>query len=173
MQESFSAIEECGKPVLSLIHGACIGAGVDLISACDMRWATKDAFFAIKEIDLGMTADVGTLQRTPRIIGNMSLFNEACFSGARFSALQAKEMGLVSRIFDAEAEMMEGALKFASEISEKSPLAIMGIKESLLFSRDHSVQEGLDRVALWNSVMLQSEDVQAAMTKSKPTFSKL
>eukprot|EP00058_Branchiostoma_floridae_P019058 XP_002604547.1 hypothetical protein BRAFLDRAFT_58778 [Branchiostoma floridae] len=176
-QDTFSVIEKCPKPVIAAVHSACVGGGVDLISACDIRLCTQDAWFQIKEVDIGLAADVGTLQRLPKIIGNDSLARELAFTSRRFEAEEAKQMGLVSGIYPDRAAVLEAALDLASTIASKSPIAVQGTKVSMVYSRDHSVQEGLDHVALWNSTMLQSEDVveavQAGMQKRKPEFSKL
>ncbi|XP_078675112.1 delta(3,5)-Delta(2,4)-dienoyl-CoA isomerase, mitochondrial-like isoform X1 [Branchiostoma floridae x Branchiostoma belcheri] len=176
-QETFSVIEKCPKPVIAAVHSACVGGGVDLITACDIRLCTQDAWFQIKEVDIGLAADVGTLQRLPKVIGNDSLARELAFTSRRFEAEEAKQMGLVSRIYPDREALLDGALELASTIASKSPIAVQGTKVSMVYSRDHPVQEGLDHVALWNSTMLQSEDVveavQAGMQKRKPEFSKL
>lgn len=176
-QETFTVIEKCSKPVIAAIHSACVGGGVDMTSACDIRYCTGDAWFQIKEVDIGLAADVGTLQRFPKIVGNDSLVRELCFTARKFYSDEAKQMGFVSRIFQDKEAMMGGALEVASLIASKSPVAVQGTKISLVYSRDHGVQEGLDHVGLWNQGMLQSEDVMksvmAAMEKKQPTFSKL
>lgn len=176
-QETFTVIEKCSKPVIAAIHSACVGGGVDMTSACDIRYCTGDAWFQIKEVDVGLAADVGTLQRFPKIVGNDSLVRELCFTARKFYSDEAKQMGFVSRIFQDKEAMMGGALDVASLIASKSPVAVQGSKISLVYSRDHGVQEGLDHVGLWNQSMLQSEDVMksvmASMEKKQPTFSKL
>ncbi|XP_078315056.1 delta(3,5)-Delta(2,4)-dienoyl-CoA isomerase, mitochondrial-like isoform X2 [Crassostrea virginica] len=176
-QETFTVIEKCSKPVIAAIHNACVGGGIDMTAACDIRYCTGDAWFQIKEVDIGLAADVGTLQRFPKIVGNDSLVRELCFTARKFFSDEAKQMGFVSRIFQDKRAMIEGALETAALIAAKSPVAVQGTKISLVFSRDHSVQEGLDHVGLWNQGMLQSEDmmksVMAALEKKQPTFSKL
>uniref|UniRef100_A0A0B7BF52 Delta(3,5)-Delta(2,4)-dienoyl-CoA isomerase, mitochondrial n=2 Tax=Arion vulgaris TaxID=1028688 RepID=A0A0B7BF52_9EUPU len=176
-QKSFSVIEQCHKPVLAAIHSACIGGGIDMISACDIRYSTQDAWFAIKEVDLGLAADVGTLQRFQKIIGNDSLFRELAYTGRRFNSDEAKSMGFVSRVLLDKNEMMVAALEVAKVIASKSPIAVQGSKHNIVYSRDHNVQASLDYMATWNSTMLQSEDVlkaiTAAMQKQTPEFSKL
>ncbi|XP_076098820.1 delta(3,5)-Delta(2,4)-dienoyl-CoA isomerase, mitochondrial-like isoform X1 [Mytilus galloprovincialis] len=176
-QESFTSIEKCPKPVIAAVHGGCIGGGVDLTSACDIRYCTQDAWFQIKEIDVGLTADVGTLQRLPKIVGNDSLARELCYTARKFHSDEAKDIGFVSRIFPDKAAMINAAIELASLIASKSPVAVQGTKVSMVYSRDHSVPEGLAHIALWNQAMLQSEDVmksaEAMMQKKEPKFSKL
>ncbi|KAK3094008.1 hypothetical protein FSP39_022832 [Pinctada imbricata] len=189
-QESFTSIEKCTKPVIAACHNACIGGGIDMISACDIRYATNCAWFQIKEVDIGLAADVGTLQRFPKIIGNDSLCRELCYTARKFFSDEAKQMGfhvmclvcnyvylIFSRVFADKDSMMEGALETASIIASKSPVAVQGSKVNLIYSRDHSVKEGLDYMAAWNQGMLQSEDVMkaamAGMQKTQAVFSKL
>ncbi|XP_021556787.1 delta(3,5)-Delta(2,4)-dienoyl-CoA isomerase, mitochondrial [Neomonachus schauinslandi] len=179
-QETFSVIEKCPKPVIAAIHGACIGAGVDLITACDIRYCAQDAFFQVKEVDIGLAADVGTLQRLPKVIGNQSLVNELAFTSRRMMADEALSSGLVSRVFPDKVGMLDAAFTLAAEISTKSPVAVQGTKINLVYSRNHSVADGLNYTATWNMSMLQTQDivksVQAAMEKQElknVTFSKL
>jgi delta(3,5)-delta(2,4)-dienoyl-CoA isomerase len=176
-QESFTVIEKCPKPVIAAIHGACIGAGVDLICACDMRYCTQDAWFQIKEVDIGIVADVGTLQRLPKIVGNDSLVRELCFTARVLKAKESQEFGLVSKMFADKEAMLIGTLEVAALIASKSPIAVQGTKESLIYARDHSVDEALRQVRTMNQSMLQSEDVMkaitAAMTKEQPVYAKL
>ncbi|XP_057568706.1 delta(3,5)-Delta(2,4)-dienoyl-CoA isomerase, mitochondrial [Hippopotamus amphibius kiboko] len=179
-QETFSVIEKCPKPVIAAIHGGCIGAGVDLITACDIRYCTQDAYFQVKEVDLGLAADVGTLQRLPRVIGNQSLVNELAFTARKMMADEALDSGLVSRVFPDKEVMLDAVVALAAEISSKSPVAVQGTKINLLYSRDHSVTDSLNYMKSWNMSMLQSEDVvksvQALIEKKElktVTFSKL
>ncbi|GFS96249.1 delta(3,5)-Delta(2,4)-dienoyl-CoA isomerase, mitochondrial [Trichonephila clavipes] len=178
-QQSFTAIEDCQKPVIAAVHNGCIGGGANLICACDIRYCTEDAFFAIKEIDIGMAADVGILQRLPKAIGNDSLLREYIYSCKNIDSTNAKEIGIVSKIFPTKEAMMHSAFELASLIASKSPVAVQGTKIALNYSRDHSVKEGLEFMTLWNMTMLQSEDVlkaaEATITKSNkvPNFSKL
>ncbi|XP_060519588.1 delta(3,5)-Delta(2,4)-dienoyl-CoA isomerase, mitochondrial [Cylas formicarius] len=177
-QRSMSSLELCRKPVLAAIHAACVGAGVDMITAADMRYCTKDAWFQVKEVDIGMAADVGTLQRLPKVVGSDSLARELCFTARKMPASEALSCGLISRVFDTKDDMLEKVLKIAEDIAKKSPVAIQGTKLSLVYSRDHTVQEGLEHIALWNQMMLQSEDLTKAvmgqMSKdSNISFSKL
>ena len=173
LQDSLTRLERCRKPVIAAIHGACIGGGIDLICCADMRYCSANAIFAIKEIDMGMTADVGTLQRLPKLIGD-GMARELAYTGRQFSALEAKEIGLVNRVYDTPEALLENAMKIAADIAAKSPLAIRGTKEMILYARDHTVADGLNYIATWNAAMLMSADLQeammASMQKKKPTF---
>ena len=162
LQSSFNEFERCRKPVIAAIHGSCIGGGVDLITACDLRYATKDARFQIKEIDLGLVADVGTLQRLPTLI-HQGTVRELAFTGRIFDGKEAYSMGLLNNCYDDHESLIQNVQKVAHNIAEKSPLAISGIKETLLYSRDHTVSESLNQVATWNSAMLLSQDLEEAM----------
>ncbi|XP_060254047.1 delta(3,5)-Delta(2,4)-dienoyl-CoA isomerase, mitochondrial isoform X1 [Ovis aries] len=143
-QETFSVIEKCPKPVIAAIHGGCIGGGVDLITACDIRYSTRDSFFQVKEVDVGLAADVGTLQRLPKVIGNQSLVNELAYTARKMMADEALESGLVSRLFPDKETMLDAAFTLAAEISSKSPVAVQSTKINLIYSRDHSVTESLN-----------------------------
>ncbi|KAI6661958.1 Delta(3,5)-Delta(2,4)-dienoyl-CoA isomerase, mitochondrial-like [Oopsacas minuta] len=176
-QESISSLEKCSKPVVCAIHSGCVGGGVDLVTAGDIRLATSDAYFQIKEIDIGLAADIGTLQRFQKVIGNDSIFRELAYTCRKLFADEAFKIGLISSIFVNKEEMMKFALETCTIIASKSPIAIQTSKKSINYSRDHSVKEGLEHVAAWNMTMLQSEDlikaVMAAVNKEKPVFSKL
>ncbi len=173
LQASFNAVDACRKPVLAAIQGYCLGGAIDLISACDMRYSTLDAQFAIKEIDMGMAADVGTLQRLPRIIGD-GMMRELAYTGRTIGGEEARSIGLVNRTFVDEAALLDGVFGIAREIASKSPIAIRGTKKMIGYMRDHRVDDGLEYVAVWNANMLQSPDLRIAMTahmsKQKPEF---
>ena len=173
LQDTLTALERCRTPVIAAIHGACIGGGIDLICCADMRYCSADAQFSIKEIDMGMTADVGTLQRLPKLIGD-GMTRELAYTGRMFGAEEAKEFGLVNRVFDSRDALMEGVEKIAAEIAAKSPLAIRGTKEMLNYARDHTIADGLNYIATWNAAMLMSADMQeammASMQKKTPKF---
>ena len=158
LQESFTSFERVRMPVLAAIQGGCIGGGVDMVTAADMRYATADAFFVIQEINIGMTADVGTLQRLPKIIPD-GVARELAYTGRRMSAQRALEVGLINAIFPTHEELVAGVLDIAREIASKSPLAIWGTKEMLLYSRDHSVEDGLNHIATWQTGMFQPSDM--------------
>jgi len=158
LQESFTAFEKARMPVLAAIQGGCIGGAVDMVTAADMRYASADAFFVIQEINIGMTADVGTLQRLPKIIPD-GVARELAYTGRRMSAQRALEVGLVNQVFPTHEELVAGVLEIASEIASKSPLAVWGTKEMLLYSRDHSVADGLNHIATWQTGMFQPSDM--------------
>ena len=161
LQAPVNAIENCRKPVLAAIHGACLGAGVDITTACDMRYATEDAFFAIEEINMGMVADLGTLQRLPKLIGD-GITRELAYTGRRMSGKEAQAVGLINRCFADVTQMMNEVQGLAEMIAQKSPLSIRGTKQTLNYSRDHSVVEGLEFIATWNAGMLLSNDLTEA-----------
>ena len=162
LQGNLNAIENCRKPVLAAIHNSCIGGGIDMTCCCDMRYASEDALFSIKEIDIGMTADVGTLQRLPKIIPD-GIVRELAYTGRHMNAREARELGFVNQVFADRAALLQGVTAIAREIAKKSPLAVRGSKEMLLYSRDHSVHEGLNYIATWNSGMLSQTDIGIAM----------
>ncbi|CAN7341808.1 crotonase/enoyl-CoA hydratase family protein [Pseudoduganella sp. LjRoot289] len=162
LQDCLSSLERCRKPVLAAIHGACIGGGIDLITCADMRYCSADAWFSVKEIDIGMTADVGTLQRLPRLVGD-GMARELAYTGRKVGAAEAREMRLVNRVFDTAEALKTGVREIAAGIAAKSPLAVRGTKEMITYARDHSVADGLNYIATWNAAMLMSNDLQAAM----------
>ena len=162
LQDSLTTLERCRKPVLAAIHGACIGGGIDLICCADMRYCSADASFSIKEIDIGMTADVGTLQRLPKLIGE-GMVRELAYTGRKFDAAEALQMTLVNRVFDSREALQNGVRELAASIAAKSPLSIRGVKEMITYARDHTVADGLNYVATWNAAMLLSNDLQEAM----------
>ncbi|WP_422013532.1 crotonase/enoyl-CoA hydratase family protein [Roseateles sp.] len=173
MQDTLTSLERCRKPVLAAIHGACVGGGIDLITCADMRYCSADAYFSIKEIDIGMVADVGTLQRLPKIVGSQGLVRELAYTGRRMDAAEAREVGLVNRVFDSREALQAGVRDIAASIAAKSPLSIRGTKEMLNYARDHSVPDGLNYIATWNAAMLMSEDLTQAMMAGKgaaPSF---
>jgi len=177
-QDSFTSIEKCSKPVIAAVHGACIGGGVDMICSADIRYCSADSWFQVKEVDLGMAADVGTLQRLPKIIGSQSLVRELAYTARKMHAPEALKIGFVSEVFDDQKSLLEKSLDIAKQIASKSPVAVQGTKLSLNYSRDHTVEEGLNHINMRNQVMLQSEDfVNAAsalaMKGEPPVFSKL
>lgn len=173
LQSSFNAVDNCRKPVLAAIQGYCLGGAIDLISACDMRYAAADAQFSIKEIDIGMAADVGTLQRLPRIVGD-GMLRELAYTGRTFGAEEARQIGLVNRTYADASSLLDGVMEIAREIAAKSPIAVAGTKEMLSYMRDHRIDDGLEYVATWNAAMLQSNDLRVAiaahMSKQKPQF---
>ena len=161
-QESFSALEDCRIPVIAAIQGGCIGGGVDMVTACDMRYATEDAFICIQEINIGMTADVGTFPRLVKLIPE-GIVRELAYTGRRMPAAEAKEAGLVNRVFADQDSMLKEVLAIAKVIAGKPPLAVYGSKRMINYARDHNTQDGLDYIAVWNASMLQAAEMQEAM----------
>jgi enoyl-CoA hydratase len=176
LQDCFTAAEEARAPVIAAIHGGCIGAGVDLATACDVRLASADAFFQVAEVDVAITADLGTLQRLTRLIPE-GVVRELAYTGRRMGADEALRLGLVNRIEADRDAVIAAGLDLARTIAAKSPLAVAGAKMSLNYSRGRTVEEGLRHVALWNAGALVSADLSAAvkarLDKSAPTFDDL
>lgn len=173
LQESFTCFERARFPVLVAVQGGCIGGGVDLVCAADMRYATADAYFVIQEINIGMTADVGTLQRLPKLIPE-GLARELAYTGRRMPAERAAAVGLVNEVFADHGAMVEGVLGIAREIAARSPLAVWGTKQMLTYARDHSVADSLEYVATWQTGMFQPADMLEAFAaraeKREPEF---
>lgn len=163
LQAPINAIEQCSKPVLAAIHRACVGGAIDIISACDMRYCTEDAFFSIEEINVGMVADLGTLQRLPKLIGE-GITRELAFTGRRMMADEALDHRLVNHVYADKDTMLDEVIQLAEIIATKSPLSVRGTKQVMNFSRDHSVADGLEYIATWNAAMLLSNDITEAMT---------
>ena len=163
LQNAFTQLETCRKPVIAAIDGSCIGGGIDLITACDIRYATSTATFCVKEVDLAIVADIGTLQRLPPIVGE-GMARDLALTGRSFGAEEALKMGLVSRVLPDGPALEEAALEAARGIASKSPLTVRGIKQVMNYSRGRPVAEGLDHVATWNAAMLMSKDAQEAMS---------
>ena len=173
LQQGLTKIEKCRKPVIAAVHSHCIGGGIDFISACDIRIATKDAVFSVRETRMGIIADLGTLQRLPYIIGH-GWFRELALTGRDFSAKEALQMGLITRICEDRDSLYKEAQYLASEIAACPPLTVQGTKDVILYSRDHGVEAGLNYVAQKNAAALPSKDVVEAVTafmeKRKPVF---
>jgi enoyl-CoA hydratase len=162
LQESFNVIDNCRVPVIAVVQGGCIGGGVDLVTACDMRICSAEAFFTIQEINIAIVADVGTLQRIPSLLPQ-GLVRELAYTGRRFPAAEAAKWGFVNTVADSHEAALAAADAMAREIGAKSPLAITGIKQVLNYGRDHSIADGLEYVAVWNAGMLQGDDVPTAV----------
>jgi enoyl-CoA hydratase len=161
LQDSFSCLDEARMPVLVAIQGGCIGGAVDMTSACDIRYATADAFFCIQEINIGMTADVGTFPRLCKLIPEGHV-RELAYTGRRLSAQRAKEIGLVNEVFDTHEALLAYVMETAREIASKAPLAVAGSKVMINYARDHSIKDGLDYIALWNVGMFSPPHMQEA-----------
>ena len=162
LQDALSSLERTRLPVIAAIQGACIGGGVDMVTACDIRLATGDAKFSIEEINIGMAADVGTLQRLPKLIP-MGIVQELAMTGRRFSGTEAAGWGLINATFPDADSLRAAAFEMAEGIAAKSPLAIAGIKQAVTYARDHAVADGLEQIATWNGGMLRPEDLTTAM----------
>jgi enoyl-CoA hydratase len=161
LQETFSCLDRARMPVLAAVQGGCIGGGVDMISACDIRYCSEDAFFCIQEINIGMTADVGTFPRLPQLIPQ-GIVRELAYTGRRLTAREALEVGLVNRVFPTHEALVAGVLAIAREIADRSPLAVWGSKEMLNYARDHTIADGLDYIATWQTGMFQTDDMREA-----------
>jgi enoyl-CoA hydratase len=173
LQWSFTALEKARIPVIAAVQGGVIGGAVDLVTACDFRYASADAFFCVQEINIGMTADVGTLQRLGKVIPE-GVARELAYTGRRMPAQRAYEVGLVQEVFGGRETLLQGALTAAAEIASKSPLAIWGTKVAMNYARDHSVDDALDQIATWQSGMFQPADMMEAFAakaeKRDPVF---
>lgn len=176
LQDSFSALEAARPPVIAAVHGGCIGAGVDLAAACDLRVASQDAYFQVAEVDVAITADLGTLQRLGYLIPQ-GVLRELAFTGRKLGAEEAARYGLVNRIAPDRDATMAAAMDLARTIAAKSPLAVAGAKKSLNHSRGRTVEDGLRDVAMWNAATLVSADlteaIGARLGKTEPSFGPL
>jgi len=167
LQDSFTAIEGCRIPVLAAIQGGCYGGGVDLITACDMRYGTEDSFITIYEINVGMTADVGTF---PRILNHMpeGIVRELAYTGRKMHAGECKARGLYNEVYESQEKMMNAVMEMAADIASKPPLAVYGCKRIITYSRDHSTSDTLDNIAVWNmSMLIPSEMMEAMVSKGE------
>jgi enoyl-CoA hydratase len=173
LQHTFSSIADCPKPVIAAIHGYCIGAGLNLITACDIRYASEDAVFSSRETKIAIVADVGTMQRLPRIIDPGSVA-ELVYTGRDITADEALAMGLVTHVLPDAAAVQAHAQDIAEAIAANSPLAVQGSKAVLKATEDLSVKDGLDYVALWNSSFVTTNDLMEAISafveKRPPDF---
>lgn len=176
LQDSFSCFENARMPVLAAIQGGCIGGGIDMVTAADMRYCSKEAFFCIQEINIGMTADVGTLQRLPKLIPE-GVAREMAYTGDRLPAQRALEIGLVNQVFSDHDSLVSGVLDIAGRIAKRSPLAIWGTKEMINYGRDHTVADGLRHIAGWQTGMFQPADMLEEFTakgeKRDPDFEEI
>jgi enoyl-CoA hydratase len=173
LQEAFDAVEQCRKPVVAAVHGWCIGGGLDLIAACDVRLCSADARFSLREVKLAMVADLGSLQRLPPIIGQ-GYTRELAYTGKDIDAERALRIGLVNDVYASPGALLDGARALAREIAQNPPLAVQGIKRVMGYTAEPPVRDGLKYVAGWNAAFLQSNDLQEAMMafmeKREPTF---
>ena len=173
LQATMSAVASCRKPVIAAVHGYCLGAGMDLITACDLRLAAEGAVFSVRETRMGLVADVGALQRLPHIV-SAGYLAELAFTGADIDATRAAEIGLVNRVLPDHEQLMKATNELAEAVAANSPLVVEGIKAVLRAGEGQSVQEGLDYVALWNAAFLLSDDlgeaIAAHLEKRPPDF---
>ncbi|KAL1594410.1 hypothetical protein SLS60_010170 [Paraconiothyrium brasiliense] len=176
-QDCITALEKCEKPIIVILHGVSYGLALDLALSCDIRLCAADTRFSVKEVDIGLAADIGTLSRLPKAVGNFSWVKDVALSARIFGSAEAEKVGLVSGVYGGKAEAVSEGLKLATLIASKSPVAVQGTKELLNYSRDRSVEEGLRYTAVWNQAMLQTQDMKDAMLsglqKRMPKFSKL
>jgi enoyl-CoA hydratase len=176
MQATFTRLETLRIPVIAAIQGGCIGGAVDLVTACCLRYATADAFFCVQEINIGMVADVGTLQRLPKLLP-MAVAKELAYTGRRLGAARALGYGLVNEVFATQPEMLAAALQCAAEIASKPPVAIWGTKQALHYARDHSVDDALKQMgwlqgAIWSNAHV-GEAIAAMKDKRAGEFPEL
>jgi enoyl-CoA hydratase len=173
LQATLSSLEEIRVPVLVAIQGGCIGGALDMVCAADSRYCSADAYFTIKETELGMTADVGTLQRLPKLLPQ-GVVRELAYTGRKFSAEEAKALGFVNQVYTTQEEMLSAVMAIAAQIAAHSPLAVSGCKEMLNYSRDHSVADSLKYMATWQAGMFRPNDMlktfQAKAMKTTATF---
>ncbi|MCW2681037.1 MAG: Enoyl-CoA hydratase [Frankiales bacterium] len=163
LQWSFTALEKARVPVIAAVQGGVIGGAVDLVTACDLRYASAEAFFCVQEINIGMTADVGTLQRVGKLTSE-GFAREMAYTGRRYPAQRLQEVGLVQQVYPDQEALLAGVLETAKEIASKSPLAIWGTKVAMNYARDHSVDDSLDQIATWQAGMFQPADMMEAFT---------
>ena len=171
LQWTATCLEKARVPVLAAVQGGCIGGAVDLVTAADCRYASRDAFFVVQEISIGMTADIGTLQRLGRVIPE-GVARELAYTGRRMSAERAYEVGLVQALYDDHEALVKGTLETAREIAERSPLAVWGTKVAMNYARDHGVDDALDQIATWQAGMFQTADLVESFTakaEKRPT----
>ena len=166
LQKTFTALEKTRLPIMVAIQGGCIGGGLDFITACDLRYATKDAFFTIFETNLAMTADVGTFPRLAKLIPE-GYVKEMAFTGKRITSTDAWRFGLLNAVYETEVEMVRDVLKIAAEIASKAPFAVSGCKKIINYSRDHNTRDSLDYIALWNASHLKIEEISEAIAAFK------
>ncbi|KAK4503902.1 hypothetical protein PRZ48_004817 [Zasmidium cellare] len=177
IQDPVSEIEKCEKPVICVMHGISYGAAIDISTCADIRICSKDTRFSVREVAIGLAADVGTLTRLPKTSVSMSWIKDVCLTARDFGAKEALEVGFVSGVFEDKKAALERGLEIARDIANKSPVAVQGTKAVINYTRDHSVADGLDYIAVWNAAMLQTKDVKDALMsglqKRTPTFEKL
>lgn len=166
MQQAFNRLDELRVPTLAALHGGCIGGAVDLVAACDIRYASSEAFFCIQEINIGMAADLGTLQRLPKLMP-LGLLKELAYTGRRLSAARARECGLVNEVFEDQPACVQAALACAREIAQKPPVAVWGSKQAIHYARDHSVRDSLQQMGWLQAAIWQNANLMEAFSASQ------
>lgn len=175
-QDAIHQAHVMNKPVIGVAHGVAIGLALDILSAVDIRYASKDAKLSVREIAIGMAADIGSLQRLPKIVNNIGWLKEVSYTGRFFTPEEAKSQGLINEVFETKEKALDKALELAKDIAEKSPVAVHGTKKSINFAIDHNIADGLEQIAEFNAHALGEDffqGIMAAMSKDKPKYSKL
>ncbi|KAH8599367.1 ClpP/crotonase-like domain-containing protein [Bisporella sp. PMI_857] len=176
-QECISSVEKCEKPVICAMHGFTFGLGLDISTCADVRFCAADTKFSVKEVDIGIAADIGTLTRLPKVVGSFSWVKEVTLTARVFGAEEAYRVGFVSEVHETKEKTVEAALKFGELLATKSPMAVQGTKELLNHARDHTVADSLRYTGVWNSAAIQTSDVERAifsgLKRTKPRFEKL
>ncbi|OAQ61791.1 enoyl-CoA hydratase/isomerase family protein [Pochonia chlamydosporia 170] len=176
-QTCISEMEKCEKPVICVLHAVSLGLAIDISCCADVRLAASNTRFAVKEVDIGLAADIGTLARLPKIVGSTSWVKDVCMSARDFDAREALQVGFVSQVHEDKERTVQAALEMAGRLAEKSPVAVQGTKELLNYGRENGTAAALRYTTIWNSVALQAGDVPSALmsvfSKKKPTFEKL
>jgi enoyl-CoA hydratase len=166
LHDTFAAIDEARVPVLAAIQGGCIGGAVSLAAACDLRFATREAFFLLAEVNIAITPDVGQLQRLPRVLPD-ALVREMAYRGTRLDAVRAESVGFVNALYDDHQTLLDEVSAIAAEIAAKSPLAVWGAKRAISYAREHTVADGLDQIALWQAGMYHRDESLTALTAKR------
>jgi len=176
-QDCISSIEKCEKPVICAMHGFAFGLAIDIATCADVRLSSKDVNFAVKEVDIGIAADIGTLSRLPKVVGSFSWVKDVCLSARVFGADEAYRVGFVSQVLDSKEKAIEKAIEIAGMMASKSPVAVQGTKELLNHARENKTSDSLRYTGVWNSAAIQTGDVEKAMLsglkRTKPIFEKL
>lgn len=176
-QDSISTVESCEKPVICVLHGIAYGLAIDISSCADIRIAAKDVKLAVKEVDIGIAADIGTLSRLPKIVGSLGWVKEVAYTARVFGAEEALREGFLQKVVETKEAAIEEATKLAKLMAEKSPLGVQGTKAIINYSIDHSTAEGLEFTKVWNAAAVQAPDpkiaIEATLMKKKAVFAKL
>jgi len=162
MQSTFTKLETLRIPVVVAIQGGCVGGALDLITACCIRFASTESFFCIQEINIGMVADIGTLQRLPKIVP-IGVVKELAYTGRRLTSSQAKACGLVNEVLETPSATLDAAMRCAQEIADKAPIAIWGTKQAIHYARDHSVEDSLQHMCLLQGTIWSNRNIQEAI----------